>query len=364
MQLLILNGQEQYLVVGTYDSPKSEGIYVYKFNTETGTAKEVSHIKTPNPSFIAISPDEKFVYAVAETAPQDGKGGDIAAFSFNKETGILTFINKQHSGGDHPCHVEIDKTGKWVFASNYTSGSLSVLPINADGSLGEAVSFQHTGNGPNEQRQKGPHVHGAIISPDNKTLFVTDLGIDKVVLYDFDPSSGKLSSSKKPFIQSEPGSGPRLFTFHPENRFAYTVEELSGTVVLYKHKKGKLKTKQRVSTMPEDDKRFPGSGDIHVSPDGKFLYASNRGDVNNIALFSINKKNGQLSKIGYQSTLGKAPRNFNFDPTGNFLLVGNQNSDEIVIFKRDIETGLLTDAGNRIATGKPVCIKWISTAGN
>jgi len=360
LELATSNAQEHYLLVGTYDSPKSEGIYVYKFNTETGTAKEVSHIKTPNPSFLSISPDGKFVYAVAETAPQDGKGGDIAAFSFNKEKGTLTFINKQHSGGDHPCHVDVDKTGKWVFASNYTSGSLSVLPVNEDGSIGKAVSFQHSGSGPNLQRQKSPHVHGAIISPNNKTLFVTDLGIDKVMLYDFDASTGKLSLAKKPFVQTEPGAGPRLFTFHNNNKFAYTIEELSGTVVLYHQKKGRLIEKHRISTMPADDKRFPGSADIHVSPDGKFLYASNRGEVNTIAIFSINKKNGQLTLIGHQSTLGKAPRNFNFDLTGKFLLVGNQNSDEIVIFKKDSITGLLIDSGNRITVGKPVCLKWIA----
>ena len=364
IQVCTVKGQDHYLLVGTYDSPKSEGIYVYKFNSKTGIANVVSHVKTSNPSFLAISPDEKFVYAVAENAPKDGKGGDIAAFSFNKQNGILTFINKQHSGGDHPCHVEIDKTGNWIFASNYTSGSLSVLPVNKDGSLGEAVSFQHYGKGPNEQRQKSPHVHGAIISPNNKTLFVTDLGIDKVMLYDFSASSGKLTPAKNPFIQTEPGAGPRLFTFHPDNKFAYSIQELSGTVVLYKHKKGKLKIKQRISTMLKDDKRFAGSADIHVSPDGKFLYASNRGEVNSIAIFGVNKKNGKLTSIGYQSTLGKGPRNFNFDPSGNFLLVGNQNSDEVVIFKRGIETGLLTDTGNKIAVGKPVCIKWISIAGN
>lgn len=360
LHIIQTNAQEHYLLVGTYDSPKSEGIYIYKFNTETGTAKEISHIKTPNSSFLASSPDQKFVYAVSEIAPQDGKGGDIAAFSFNKDKGTLTFISKQHSGGDHPCHVEVDKTGKWIFASNYTSGSLAVLPVNENNNLGKAISFQHTGSGANEQRQKGPHVHGAIISPDNKTLFVTDLGIDKVLLYDFTASTGKLTPSKEAFIQSQPGAGPRLFTFHPNYRFAYIIEELSGTVVLYKHKKGKLITKQRISTMPEDDKRFPGSADIHVSPDGKFLYASNRGEVNTIAIFSIHKKNGTLTKVGHQSTLGKTPRNFNFDPTGVFLLVGNQNSDEIVIFKRDLLTGLLTDTGNRISVGKPVCLKWIT----
>ena len=352
--------QEKYLIIGTYDSPKSEGIYVYSFNTETGDTKQISHVKTPNPSFLAISPNEKYVYAVSETAPQDGKGGDIAAFSFNKSNGTLTFINKQHSGGDHPCHVETDKTGNWIFTSNYTSGSLSVLKIENSGSLQEAFSIQHQGSGPNKQRQLGPHVHGAIISPDNRKLYVTDLGIDKLMVYDFDEHTGKLSTAKQAFFATVPGSGPRLFTFHPNYKFAYTIEELSGTVVAFKHKNGKLKKIQRISTMPTGDSGFAGSADIHVSPDGKFLYASNRSESNTIAIFNVDKKKGTLTLIGHQSTLGKTPRNFNFDPTGKFLLVGNQNTDEVVVFKRDPDTGLLTDTGKRITIGKPVCLKWIN----
>lgn len=352
--------QEHYMIVGTYDSPKSEGVYVYKFNSFDGSAKQISHVKTSNPSFITISNDGKFVYAVNEVAPQDGKGGDITAFAFNKETGILTFINRQLSGGDHPCHVETDKTGKWIFVSNYSSGSLSVLPIHADGSLGTATTIQHSGVGKNLQRQKGPHTHGAIISSDNRQLFVTDLGIDKVMIYSFDDVTGKLTPAPQPFVQSIPGSGPRLFTFHPNNRSAYLIEELSGTVVVFKYQKSKISVKQRISTLPAGDTSFAGSADIHVSPDGKFLYASNRADANTIVIYSINKKNGQLTLIGHQSTLGKTPRNFSIDPSGKYLLCGNQNSDEIVIFKRDINTGLLFDSGNRIPVGKPVCIKWTS----
>ena len=359
---LLCNSQEHYMIVGTYDSPKSEGIYVYKFNSADGSVKEISHVKNPNPSFVAVSPNERFVYAVHETAPRDGKGGDIAAFAFNKETGTLTFINRQLSGGDHPCHVETDKTGKWVFVSNYSNGSLSVLPVNADGGLGKATTIiQHTGSGKHPQRQKGPHTHGAIISDDNRQLFVTDLGIDKVMIYYFDALTGKLTSSEQPFVQSVPGSGPRLFTFHPSNKFAYVIEELTGTVSVYKYKKGKLEVKQRISTLPAGDTSFAGSADIHVSPDGKFLYASNRGDVNSIAIYQVNKKDGKLTLIGHQSTLGKTPRNFSIDPSGKFLLCENQNSDEIVIFKRDEQTGLLSDTGKRISVGKPVCIKWIST---
>lgn len=351
--------QERYMIVGTYDSPKSEGVYVYKFNSIDGTATEVSHVKTPNASFVAVSPNEKYVYAVNEDAPQNGMGGEIIAFAFNKATGTLSFINKQPSGGDHPCHVEVDKTGKWVFVSNYSSGNLSVYPVNADGGVGTATTIQHYGSGKNPDRQKGPHVHGAIISADNRWLFVTDLGIDKVMIYSFDAATGKLTPAKKPFAATIAGSGPRLFTFHPNNKYGYVIEELTGTIMVYNYKKGKLELKQRISTMPEGDKRFPGSADIHISADGKFLYASNRGDVNTIAIYRINN-DGRLTSLGFQSTLGKAPRNFSIDPSGKFLLAENQNSDEIVIFKRDSITGLLSDAGKRITIGKPVCIKWIS----
>ncbi|MEO6611104.1 MAG: lactonase family protein [Chitinophagaceae bacterium] len=351
--------QEQYMIVGTYDSPKSEGVYVYRFNSSDGTAREMSHVNTPNPSFVAVSPDGRFVYAVHETAPQDGKGGDVAAFSFNKKTGTLTLLNKQPSGGDHPCHVEMDKTGKWLFISNYSSGSLSVLPVNPDGSLGAPTTIQHSGSGKNPQRQKGPHTHGAIISADNRWLFVTDLGIDKVLVYSFDAATGKLTAAKQPFAASVPGSGPRLITFHPNNRFAYLVEELSGTVVVFNSHNGVLKAVQRISTMPAGDTSFAGSADIRVSPDGKFLYASNRADANTIAIYRISDKKGTLTFISHQSTLGKTPRNFSIDPSGKFLLAENQNSDEIVIFKRDGKSGLLSDTGKRITVGKPVCIKWV-----
>ncbi len=351
--------QEYYMLVGTYDSPRSEGIYVYRFSSDRGTAVPVSQIRTSNPSFLAVSPDEKFVYAVSETAPQGGKGGEVDAFTFNKNSGTLVFINRVFSGGDHPCHVETDRTGKWVFASNYTSGTLSVLPVRPDGSLGTAITLQHTGSGAHPQRQKGPHVHGAIVSPDNRQLLVTDLGIDKVMLYSFDAITGKLSPAKQPYVISVPGSGPRLLTFHPNNKTAYVIEEISGTVVGYKYAGGRLKQIQRISTLPVGDTLPPGSADIHVSPDGKFLYASNRGSVNSIAIYRIGKK-GLLKQVGHQPVLGKTPRNFSLDPTGRYLLCANQNSDEIVIFKREENTGLLTDTGNRISAGKPVCIKWIN----
>lgn len=353
--------QEFYLLAGTYTGGKSEGIYVYRYNSADGSAKEISHIKISNPSFIAVSPDEKFVYSVEEDAANNGKGGEITAFSFDKRTGTLSFLNRQPSGGDHPCYVSIDKTGKWVATGNYTSGSLSILPVEANGSLGAATTtIKHTGSGPDKSRQNSPHVHGTFFSADNRFLLVPDLGIDKIMIYAFDEHSGKLTAAKQPFAQSQPGSGPRHICFNPSNTFSYLMEELGGTVVTYRYKNGKLKRKQRTSSMPAGDSSFAGSADIHVSPDGRFLYASNRADANTIAVFSINQNNGRLTLIGHQSTLGKTPRNFNFDPAGNFLLVANQNSDQVVVFKIDKDTGLLTDTGKRIDVGKPVCLKWIS----
>ena len=353
--------QQYYLITGTYTTGKSEGIYVYQFNSNDGTAKAISSVKISNPSFVAVSPDEKFVYSVEENAAKNGKEGEITAFSFNKETGRLSFLNRKPTGGDHPCYVSVDKTGRWVAAGNYSSGSLSLMPVLADGSLGTATAIiKHEGSGPNMARQTSPHVHCTFFSPDNRFLFVPDLGIDKVMIYAFDEITGKLTAAKQPFAESVPGSGPRHISFHPSNKYAYLMQELSGTVTAFKYKNGKLKSRQIISSMPAGDTSFAGSADIHISPDGKFLYASNRAESNTIVIFSINQKNGKLSLVGHQSTLGKTPRNFNFDPTGNFLLVANQNSDAIVVFKIDKQTGLLTDTGNRIDVGKPVCLKWIS----
>lgn len=355
---------EFYLIAGTYTTAKSEGLYVYKFNTLTGENKLISTTKTSNPSFLTISPNEKFVYAVnedADTTPLTITG-HVSSFSFNKKNGTLTFINKQESGGKHPCYVSIDKSGKWIFAGNYSSGTVSVLPVNANGSLDIATqTIKHEGSSVVQGRQDEAHVHATVLSKDNKTLYVPDLGIDKLMLYRFNTKTGKLSDHPMSFITTEPGAGPRHFDIHPKGKFAYLMEELTGSVSVFSVlKDGGLYLLQNISALPRDFLGTIGSADIHVSPDGKFLYASNRGESNSIGIFKINQQTGMLAWVGYQSTLGKAPRNFNFDPIGNFLLVANQRSDEIVIFKRDKETGLLTDTGKRISIPNPVCIKWIS----
>ena len=356
--------KEQFLIIGTYTSGTNDGIYVYKFNTETGENSFVSSVKTSNPSYLAISPNQKYVFAVNENADSTRFTitGHVAAFSFDKTTGKLNFINKQESGGKHPCYVSIDKTGKWVIVGNYSSGSLAVLPVRSNGSLDSAVQImQHEGSSVNSERQEGPHVHATVLNRNNKTLYVPDLGLDEVKLYNLDNKTGKLKEFVPPFIATEPGAGPRHIDIHPNGKYAYLMEELTGSVSVYEiEKNGYLSLIQNISGLPRDFDGAIGSADIHVSPDGKFLYCSNRGESNTIGIFSINKNNGQLEWIDHQSTLGKTPRNFNFDPTGNFLLVANQNSDEIVIFKRDKETGLLTDTKKKIRVSKPVCLKWLA----
>lgn len=342
------------LLVGTYTSEKSQGLYVYTFNTETGefSSKFVA-TGIKNPSYLAITKDRKHVYSVSE-----GSEGTISAFAFNATTGQLDFLNSAPSGGNGPCYVSVDDQNKFVFAGNYGGGSITAIPINPDGSLSQNIqSIQHEGKSVKPNQEK-PHVHAAVLSKDNKFLFVPDLGTDKVNIYSVDVAKPKpLTPATPAFASIAVGGGPRHFTFHPNGKFAYVIHENTGEITAFDYAKGQLTEKQRVS-MPEPG--YAGNihaADIRISPDGKFLYGSMRAEINELGIYSIDKK-GMLTFVGKQSTMGKIPRNFAIDPSGNFLLVGNQNSDEIVIFKRDKTTGKLTDTGKRISVGKPVCLQF------
>jgi 6-phosphogluconolactonase len=345
------------LLIGTYtNSSTSDGIYVYDFNSQTGDFNFISKVAgVENPTYLAISHDGKHVYSVNEV-----RNGGISSFAFNSTSGVLTFLNRVSSGGDGPCYVAIDDKNRYVFAGNYGSGSLSAISIKEDGSLSTDIqTIQHEGTSIDKSRQLGPHVHATVLSPDNQYLFTPDLGTDKVNIYQFDATriSQPLAPADPAFISVKAGSGPRHITFHPNSKYAYLIHEMEGMITAFDYKKGKLIEKQTITMLSPDFKGKVGAADIHVSPDGTFLYGSNRGDANELVIYAINK-NGEMNYAGRQQTLGNTPRNFVIDPTGNFLLVANQGSNEIIIFKRDQKTGLLTPSGKKIQVSKPVCLKF------
>jgi 6-phosphogluconolactonase len=355
-----LSGASQnfYLLIGTYTGTGSKGIYVYNFNVKTGHAKLISNTDTvTNPSYITLSHNGNFVYAVNET--NGANPGKVSSFSFNKNNGELKFLNTELSGGDDPCYVAASDNDKWIAVANYTGGSVSVFPLNKNGSLQPySQLIQDSGSSINKVRQEKAHVHESVFSPDNNYLFTPDLGMDKVMIYKFKSLLKKpLQPCSPAFVNTPPGTGPRHITFHPNKKFAYLIHELSGTVTAYSYNNGKLKAIQELPTHPEAFKGVIGSAEIFVSPDGKFLYASNRGDENTITIFSVNPSTGKLKLIGYQPVFGKAPRNFIIDPAGNYLLVANQNSDNVVIFKRNKTTGLLKETKEQIKLPKPVCLQ-------
>ncbi|MGI8581235.1 MAG: lactonase family protein [Chitinophagaceae bacterium] len=352
--------QKYFLFIGTYTGSGSKGIYVYTFDAATGKAQWLSNTEgVINPSYLAIAPRGSLLYACTETRTADA--GGISAFRFDHKKGKLTFINKQSSGGDNPAYVSVNNTGKWVIAGNYSGGSLSAFPVNGDGSLQPfAQLIEHSGKSVNKERQEKPHVHATVFSPEGDQLFVPDLGVDKVMIYKFNATAQKpLVPASPAFVSTNPGSGPRHFIFHPNKKWAYLIEEMAGSVAAYSYIKGKLNVVQQIAIHPDTVKENFGSADIHISPDGRFLYASNRGSENNLAIFSINRITGKLLLAGYQSTMGTTPRNFTIDPSGNYLLVANQKTGNIVIFKRDIKTGLLTYTGDQINIPEPVCLKMI-----
>ena len=355
--MLVVKAQKIDLFVGTYtNNDKSEGIYVYEFDVATGDATLKNQVASDNPSFLAISTDRNYVYAVNELG--DNKGA-VNAYTYDEPTGKLTLLNQQPTQSNGPCHINIDSKGKHVIVSNYSGGAISVFPLEADGRLGALVQLiQHEGSGPNESRQNAPHVHSAFFSPDEKQVYVQDLGTDKVNIYayDFEHSSEPLTPATQPFVSGSPGGGPRHAAVSTDGNYLYLVQELTATVMVFAQKGGKLAPIQEIAMNEEGFEGRNGAADIKLSPDGKFLYASNRGDANTLAIYGVDPQDGKLTKLGNQSVLGRGPRNFTLSPDGKFLLVANQNTDEVVVFARDTDTGLLHDTGHRIAVGAPVCL--------
>jgi 6-phosphogluconolactonase len=345
---------------GTYTSGKnsSKGIYRSVLDTETGElSAPVLAAEAMNPSFIEIHPGGKFLYAVSES----GDAGTVSAFAIDPDTGNLKLLNSRPSGGSGPCHVNIDRSAKNVLVTNYGSGSASVIPIAADGSLAEPTGFvQHEGASVNPQRQNGPHAHSVNLSPDNRFAFVADLGLDKIMIYKLNVEKGTITANDPAFAKVKPGAGPRHFAFGADGRYAYVINELDGTVTAFSYEpaSGTLTEIQSITTLPDGFAGSSSCAEVRVHPSGRFLYGSNRGH-DSIAVYRIDPAKGTLTFVEHERADIKTPRNFNIDPTGKFCLVANQDGNSIVVFRIDQKTGALEPTGNKISIGKPVCIRFL-----
>lgn len=348
-----------YLFVGSYTESKPDtGIYVYSFNVKSGVVKQtgiVEHII--NPSYLALSPDGQFLYACADTQLPDT--GSVMSFKVDAKNGKLMLINRQPSEGDNPVYVAVHHNNKFLINANYTGGSVSAYRMNANGSLqpaSQVIPFE--GSSIVHSRQEKAHIHAAVFSPQFDYVFLPDLGSDKIRVFRFDTTKTEpLIPVKAMDVTTVPGSGPRHFTFHPNGKYAYCIEELSGMVVAYAYKDGKLDSLQRILGYSKVQDSY-GGADIHLSPDGRFLYSSNRWeDENTIAIFAVDEETGMLTLVGHQKTYGDHPRNFTIDPTGKYLLVANMLTNNIVIFKRNVKTGLLKKMKREIRVAAPSCLQ-------
>jgi 6-phosphogluconolactonase len=351
-----------WVFVGTYTGKKSKGIYRVEFDPATGklgTPELAAEVTSP--SFLAVAPDRKHLFCVCEIADFKGKkAGGVAAFDLNARSGELKPINQQSSVGPGPCHLVCDQAGKNVLVANYGGGSVAVLPVGPDGKLADASAFvQHAGSGADEGRQEGPHAHSVNLDAANKFAVVADLGLDKVLVYRFDPEHGKITPSEPPAVALPPGSGPRHLAFHPNGKFAYVCSEMTSmlTALSYDAARGELKILNTLSTLPAPTKGN-STAETVVHPNGKFVYTSNRGH-NSIAIFAIEEATGQIKAVGHQGEGIKTPRNFNIDPSGKWMVVANQDGDSIIVFAIDPATGELKPTGQKAEVGSPVCVKFV-----
>ena len=367
---------EQTLVfIGTYTDPilfgtgtilqgKGEGIHVFRLDTGTGALTPVAtNIGITNPSYLAFDASGRFLYAVNELKIYEGRpSGTVSAFAVDAATGKLQFLNRQLTHGTDPCHVVVDRRRSHVFVANFMSGSVCVLPLRSDGSLGEASDFvQHVGSGIDPARQKGPHAHAVTLDASERFAFVPDLGLDRLLTYRFDHARGMLEPHAVPWLKMKPGAGPRHLAFHPGGRFAYLVNELDSTVAALAYDgAGAFGHLQTVPTLPDGYAGTSTCADIQVSPSGTFVYTSNRGH-DSIVVHRIDPLAGTLGYVGHASTLGRTPRSFGIEPSGRFLIAANQDSDTVVTFRIDADTGELTPTGHVAAVPTPVCVKFLTS---
>lgn len=348
----LAQAQRTLLFVGSYNIDKNlPGIYVYSFDHTSGSLTRLTeHAGVLNPSYLALSRTGRYLYACTES--RAGQLGSVSSFEFNNNQ--LKFISRQPTGAANPVYAALDKQEKWLLSGSYTGGGMAAFAINKKAEIQPAAQVRLFQDSSIRPQQKSAHIHSVNFSPDQQHVYLPDLGADKIRHFSFNSSLAE-PLTEKTAIKTPPGSGPRHMAFQPEGRFAYCVSELSGTITAYSCQNGQLDSIQEVS-LHQQPHKFYSSADIHISPDGRFLYASNRGEENNIAIFSINRSSGHLSAVGYQPTGGEHPRNFIIDPSGKFLLVANEISGDIVVFRRNQKTGRLTDTGQKVQVKGPSCL--------
>jgi 6-phosphogluconolactonase len=350
---------KEIIYVGTFDGRDSQGLYVFELNRETGEMIEIQTVSDRSgPNFQAIHPNGNTLYSISGDAfSEDLRHGTISAYRINSESGHLQLINENSVVGRGPAHVSVDPLGRFVYVSNYSEGNLSVFKVNEDGSLSEAIDVvYHEGSSIHPRRQGAPYVHSIIPSNDGKFIYVSDLGIDKIMIYEVG-STGELSPAQVPYVENTPGSGPRHFAIHPNGNYAYSAEELTSTVAVFTldQNTGALSQVQRVNMLPEEFEGSNTAADIHISPDGLYLYASNRGH-DSLVIYRIDEKTGTLTFVGHEPSGGGHPRNFMIDNRGEFILVANRDNDNVVMFRRDKNTGELALINENTGIPMAICV--------
>jgi 6-phosphogluconolactonase len=341
--------------IGTYSAPEARGIHTFNFDDATGVLTPLGGVSgIANPSYLALHPNGKYLYAVSEAG-----GGEVIALAIDEKTGDLTILNKQSARGGGPCHVSVDKRGKNALIANYGNGSIGCFPLDGDGKLGQASAFvQHVGSGKDPRRQSGPHAHCIQEDPSERFVLTSDLGLDKLLIYRYDAGRGTLTANDTPFFSLAGGAGPRHFAFHPHGRLVFIINELNSTLTScrWDGKRGALSEVETQSTLPGGN---PVSGNstaaIRVHPKGGFVYGSNRGH-DSIVTFAIDQKSGKLKALGNTPVGGKTPRDFNLDPSGRWLIAAHQDSDSLTVFRVDERSGQLSPTGQGAKVSRPVCV--------
>ncbi len=362
----VSTSSEMLVYFGTYTGEKSRGIYVSRLHPASGALSAAQlAAETPSPSYLAVHPTGNFLYAANEVSTfEDKDTGSVSAFAVDRASGRLTALNQRASVGRGPAHLVVDRTGRNVLVANYGGGSVAALPLAADGTLKPASAFiQHTGSSVDPKRQTAPHAHSITLDSGNRFAYAADLGLDKVLIYRFDPARGSLEPNDPPFAAVRPGAGPRHFTFHPSGRFAYVINEIKVTLTAFAvdTSRGSMTEIETMSTLPAGQSVQEGfsTADVQMHPSGRFLYGSNRGH-DSIVVFAVDQKTGKLTYVENRSTQGSTPRAFGIDPTGTYLLAANQRSDSVVVFRIDAQTGRLTPTGQTLEVASPVCVKFVT----